>query len=204
LVALQNVGQVALVRGDHQRAAQFYSDSLTLSQQLALMGMTDALSGLAGVALALGQPERAAQLLGAIVTLLGLVQRPIVGHHAQHTHVLGATRAALSRAAFEEAWMAGQALTPDAAVALARDVAAGACSASPTPNLDGGQASHGLTRRELEVLRLLVEGLSDREIAERLFISPHTVMRHVAGILGKLDVSSRTAAATWAVRNGLV
>jgi DNA-binding NarL/FixJ family response regulator len=53
------------------------------------------------------------------------------------------------------------------------------------------------------VLRLLVEGLSDREIAERLYISPHTVMRHVAGILGKLDVPSRTAAATWAVRNDI-
>lgn len=53
------------------------------------------------------------------------------------------------------------------------------------------------------MLRLLVEGLSDREIAERLYISHYTVMRHVTGILNKLGVTSRTAAATWAVRHGL-
>ncbi len=61
-----------------------------------------------------------------------------------------------------------------------------------------------LTPRELDVLRLLVEGKSDREIADALGISPRTVMRHVTGILDKLGVSSRTAAATLAVRHGLV
>ncbi|HUG15994.1 MAG TPA: AAA family ATPase [Thermomicrobiales bacterium] len=62
----------------------------------------------------------------------------------------------------------------------------------------------GLTPRELDVLRLLVEGKSDREIADALYISPRTVMRHVTGILTKLDVSSRTAAATLAIRHELV
>jgi DNA-binding CsgD family transcriptional regulator len=62
----------------------------------------------------------------------------------------------------------------------------------------------GLTAREIEVLRLLVEGKSDREIAEALYISPRTVMRHVSNILGKLEVESRTAAATYAVRHELV
>jgi DNA-binding CsgD family transcriptional regulator len=61
----------------------------------------------------------------------------------------------------------------------------------------------GLTVRELEVLRLVAAGQSDRDIAETLFISHHTVMRHVANVLTKLDVGSRTAAATIAVRNGL-
>jgi DNA-binding NarL/FixJ family response regulator len=62
----------------------------------------------------------------------------------------------------------------------------------------------GLSSRELEVLRLLVDGRSDREIAAALFISHHTVMRHVSSILGKLGVESRTAAATHAVRERLV
>lgn len=61
----------------------------------------------------------------------------------------------------------------------------------------------GLTPRELDVLRLIVEGLTDREIAERLFISRYTVARHVANVLAKLDVPSRTAAATWALRHDL-
>jgi DNA-binding CsgD family transcriptional regulator len=65
-------------------------------------------------------------------------------------------------------------------------------------------APGGLTARELEVLRLVAEGKSDREIGEILFISPRTVMRHVSNILGKLQVESRTAAAAYALRRELV
>ena len=61
-----------------------------------------------------------------------------------------------------------------------------------------------LTARELEVLRLVAEGLSDREIADRLVLSPHTVHRHVSNILVKLGVSSRTAAAAYAARQDLL
>ncbi|MEZ4569984.1 MAG: LuxR C-terminal-related transcriptional regulator [Thermomicrobiales bacterium] len=61
-----------------------------------------------------------------------------------------------------------------------------------------------LTPREHEVLSHLIEGKTDREIADELFISPRTVMRHVGNILKKLDVSSRTAAATLAVRHDLI
>jgi DNA-binding CsgD family transcriptional regulator len=63
-------------------------------------------------------------------------------------------------------------------------------------------APYGLTAREIEVLRLLVDGRSDREIADALFISPRTAQTHVTNILNKLGVSSRTAAATVAVRHG--
>jgi DNA-binding CsgD family transcriptional regulator len=66
------------------------------------------------------------------------------------------------------------------------------------------RAAAPLSPRELDVLRHLVEGKSDREIAAALSISPRTVMRHVTSILDKLGVSSRTAAATLAVRNKLV
>ena len=66
-----------------------------------------------------------------------------------------------------------------------------------------GDYPAGLSPREVEVLQFVVQGLTDAEIAERLFISRHTVMRHVSNILGKLNVESRTAAAAFAVRNGL-
>jgi DNA-binding CsgD family transcriptional regulator len=70
--------------------------------------------------------------------------------------------------------------------------------------LHAGPRSSGLSPRELDVLRLLVEGKSDREIAQDLYISHHTVMRHVSSILRKLDVDSRAAAAVYAVRHDLV
>ena len=62
----------------------------------------------------------------------------------------------------------------------------------------------GLTARELEVLRLVAAGQSNREIAGALFISERTVDRHVSNILAKLDVSSRSAATSWAFTNNLV
>jgi DNA-binding NarL/FixJ family response regulator len=55
----------------------------------------------------------------------------------------------------------------------------------------------------LEVLRLLVEGRTNQEIARALSISPSTVASHVVNILGKIGVESRTAAAAWAVRHGV-
>jgi DNA-binding CsgD family transcriptional regulator len=65
-------------------------------------------------------------------------------------------------------------------------------------------APYGLTPREIDVLRLIARGMSDKEIADALFISPNTVMRHVSHILEKLDVDSRTAATARAIRHGLV
>jgi DNA-binding NarL/FixJ family response regulator len=62
----------------------------------------------------------------------------------------------------------------------------------------------GLSRREVEVLRLVANGLTDAGVAEQLFISPRTVGTHLTSIYTKLDVSSRTAAARFAVEQGLV
>ena len=65
-------------------------------------------------------------------------------------------------------------------------------------------SSHGLTPRELDVLRLVASGRSNKQIAAELVISEHTVARHVQNILAKLDVSSRTAAASFAYEHQLV
>jgi DNA-binding CsgD family transcriptional regulator len=67
-----------------------------------------------------------------------------------------------------------------------------------------GNGDGGLTAREVEVLKLVAEGMTNREIAERLFIAQKTVSVHVSNILGKLDASTRTEAAATARRRGLL
>jgi DNA-binding CsgD family transcriptional regulator len=64
-------------------------------------------------------------------------------------------------------------------------------------------ASHALTPRETEVLRLVAAGLTDRQIGEALFISHTTARTHVRNLLAKLGVNTRTAAAAYAHRHGL-
>ncbi|ARV62256.1 DNA-binding response regulator [Nostocales cyanobacterium HT-58-2] len=70
----------------------------------------------------------------------------------------------------------------------------------PSPS---GNAAN-LSQRELEVLKLMVEGLSNPEIAEKLYLSPNTVKTHVRGIMNKLSVDDRVQAAVVALRSGLV
>ena len=62
----------------------------------------------------------------------------------------------------------------------------------------------GLSRREVEVLRLVARGMSNNDIADRLALSKHTVHRHVSSILTKLALPSRAAAAAYAARQGLL
>ena len=83
-------------------------------------------------------------------------------------------------------------LSPEAAQALVRTA-----TKLPMPG-------HDLTKREREVLALLVEGLSNKQIADKLVVSPSTIKSHVSHILAKLGVASRTEAAALAVRHRLV
>jgi DNA-binding NarL/FixJ family response regulator len=94
-------------------------------------------------------------------------------------------------ATFEEL---GAAADADAAAALLREW--GVKAARRGPNAHGS-----LTSREHEILTLLGEGLSNREIAARLFITPKTVEHHVGHILTKLDLKRRSEAAAFAVRH---
>jgi NarL family two-component system response regulator LiaR len=71
-------------------------------------------------------------------------------------------------------------------------------------SLEGGTTSYDLTEREQEVLRLMVDGLSNPQIAERLVISRGTVKFHVSSILSKLGASSRTEAVSLALQKHLI
>ena len=111
------------------------------------------------------------------------------------------------------AWAEGRTLSTDQVVALAlapepdpnpEGAAGGEPSAGPAVEAADPANPAGLTPRERDVLRLLVEGKTDREIGDALFIGHRTVASHVSAILGKLMVESRTAAATKAVRQSLV
>ncbi|WP_256377493.1 response regulator transcription factor [Synechococcus sp. PCC 6312] len=70
----------------------------------------------------------------------------------------------------------------------------------PQTNPSGMQ----LSQREMDVLQLMVQGLSNPEIAEKLFLSPNTIKTHVRGIMNKLSVDDRVQAAVVALRSGLV
>jgi DNA-binding NarL/FixJ family response regulator len=69
---------------------------------------------------------------------------------------------------------------------------------------EAGAAAAELSERELEILRLLAEGLDNSEIGLRLYLSPTTVKRHISAIFRKLGVSNRVQAAIWAVRAGIL
>jgi predicted ATPase/DNA-binding CsgD family transcriptional regulator len=194
---LHFLGNVALERGDVAEALARYRESLDLAQERGdRLRVANALDGVAGVAASLHQLQRAARLHGAAAALreqLGAALAP--WDQSVHERALAAARAALGSAAFDAAQAAGAALPLDRAAAEAM--------ADPEPTEVSSLAA-GLTAREAEVLRLLAEGLSDREIADALALSPRTVGGHVTHLLGKLGVDSRTAAVAYALRHRLV
>ena len=115
-----------------------------------------------------------------------------------------AARAALSEEAFAAAWAVGEAMTLEQAIAaaLSDEEAAPATVAQPVATAIR-DAAHGLTSRELEVLRLVAQGTTDGEIAAHLSISVKTVNKHVASVLSKTGSANRTAATAFAMRHGL-
>ncbi len=117
-----------------------------------------------------------------------------------------ASLAILDDAAILAASAEGRAMTPTQVLA---EVEAGVPLPPERHPLGSGDprgpaASLGLTPRELDVLRLVAEGLSDRAIAEALFVGPATVRAHLTNAYGKLGVGSRTAAVAAARRLGLL
>jgi non-specific serine/threonine protein kinase len=170
-------------------------------------GVAVDLASLAVLAAAAGRPEAAARLLGAAGGLrdrLGL--RPFaLPERVAYDRALDTARDRLGEPACADAWAEGHARTRDEdSAADVEGVLAAARPASAPANSSGPARAHGLTPREVDVLRLLVAGRSNPEIAAALFVSPRTATTHVSNILAKLGVERRTEAAALAVRDGLV
>jgi NarL family two-component system response regulator LiaR len=94
-------------------------------------------------------------------------------------------------------------LHPEATKKLMSQVVTKARQPEPAPSKPGKPGSAELTERELEVLRLIATGLSNREIAQELTIAEKTVKTHVSNILSKLHLADRTQAAIYALQEGL-
>jgi DNA-binding CsgD family transcriptional regulator len=107
----------------------------------------------------------------------------------------------LGDADFTAAWEAGRSQLFDLAVVEAIALADAALASHRTAP---ARAITGLSVREIDVLRLLADARADKAIANALFISPRTASSHVAAIIAKLGVESRTAAVALALRSGLV
>jgi len=155
----------------------------------------------AALAAASGEPARAARLIGAARAFAAETGLAAAWpERAIHERAETRARAALGEDAFEDAVAAGQALSAAEVIAEVEAVLA-----PPAERIQpGAPAMHGLTPRDLDVLRLVAAGRSNPEIAAALFISPRTAQAHVANILAKLGVASRTEAASHAIRTGVL
>jgi predicted ATPase/DNA-binding CsgD family transcriptional regulator len=201
------LAELARQRNDVQRAGELFSESLRIFEEYGdQIGIAQCLTGIGRVLAMQHQLVDAVRLLGAAAGIHdALGSRQMHGVDARDEALLTPLRAALGGDAFDLEWTAGRELSAEQAVVVAGDIitqtsAARASSAS-------GNAPHdhaGLTPRELDVLRLLTQGLSDKEIGEALFIGTRTVQTHVANLFAKLGVNARAEAAAVAVRRGLV
>lgn len=136
-----------------------------------------------------GQFERAACLLGGISSIMRAYKRDPSEFH-EYERDTTTLRVELGAEAFAAAWSKGNEMTPQQVIAYALDDSK---APTKTPPISG-TINHSLTDRELEILRLIVDGLTSREIAEQLILSVGTIRWYVKLIYSKLDVHSRSEA----------
>jgi predicted ATPase/DNA-binding CsgD family transcriptional regulator len=213
--ALTNLGKVALAQSALDRAAAFYGESLSLWQAEAerlnhsldrsfpLRRIAGCLRGLASVAAAHGRLETATVLFGAAEAVRASVGFPLRPQHAVHQGAIVALRQSMGDRTFGDAWQVGEGLSLAAAVALGREVTSLESGSAPRGQPSAAHA-YSLTPRELEVVRLIVAGQRDQEIADTLFLSRRTVQTHVTHIFTKLGVNTRAEIAVVAIRKGLI
>lgn len=207
-LTLCTLGEIASRLGDLAQATSWYHEGLPLAQEIeneTLIGWY--LIGLARVAAAERQPERAALLFGAAETRLDVKVKMNAIERADYERVVEGVRTQLSRETFAAAWAKGRNMTPEQVLDARGPAMRGEMvSAMSQPSISTkGRPRYpaGLTAREVEVLRLVAQGLTDAQVAERLVITPRTVNFHLTSIYGKIGVSSRAAATRYAIEQKL-
>jgi DNA-binding CsgD family transcriptional regulator len=194
------------MRGHLSAAADDLEEALATEQVFGtLAGAAPFFGNFAVLAIAAGQPEVAARLLA---TAAGVLARRGMAfdlpERREYERARGEAQRHLGDAAFQASWNLGwERMIEEAAsdVATVLAVARSAINTVPRAPLP---VTAGLTPREREVLHLVAQGHSNREIADALCISVPTVKRHLTNILGKLDLRSRSALNTFAHAHGLV
>jgi len=179
------------------------SEGLALFAQLGeTYGLVGSLVTLGSIAFGAGQAERAARLLGAADQLCSAIGAALLPPwRIEFETTTEATRAAMGAAAFEAARETGRAMPLRDAIIFAGD--ASLSSVAVSEELGGLLESSDrppLTQREWDVVRLLADGLSNRQIGAELVIAEGTAALHVKHVLHKLGFESRAQVAAWAAR----
>jgi len=199
---LHDLGHVAHSRGDWHHAAALFGQSLRSWRRLGnTRGTVMCLTGLAGVAAAADNALAAARLFGtaqAVGETMSIVLEPT--DQVMYERNVALARKGLSEEAFAATWDEGRTMLLEEAVDVALEIEAAA--ATPVAAETDEQLAC-LTPREREVAGLLVEGLTNRQIAAALVIAESTANLHVKHILGKLEFGSRAQVAAWAAQRGL-
>jgi predicted ATPase/DNA-binding CsgD family transcriptional regulator len=207
--ALDNLGWATLLQGDHARATSFYEESLAISKELGDKACaSESLDGLACIAGATGEPARAARLFGAAEAMRDTLSAAVVFQHtpeeaAWREPSRARARSRLGETAWEDTLSEGRAMGLKEAIeyAISPEKPSATTPAQEQPSTSRPPA--GLTTREVEVLGLVATGMTNAQVAERLFLSPRTVQRHLNSVYHKIGVSSRTAATRFALEHGL-
>jgi predicted ATPase/DNA-binding CsgD family transcriptional regulator len=207
------LGLAEYLGGSPDAAGALFAESLDLARRAGMKAhMAQALLGLALAGRGGADPDWSARLHGTADQALADLGHPLEPLEARLADAdRQRLRAAMGEQAFDAEYAAGRALGLESVADQARQAIqagraaqpAGAPGSEPDAGISG-QAVMVLTPRELDVLKLVAQGLSNPDIARRLVLSEHTVKRHLANILRKLNLSSRAAAASWGVRTGLV
>jgi ATP/maltotriose-dependent transcriptional regulator MalT len=202
---LSLMGEIATDLGELDRADALGREGLRVAWAIGERRyFAGALAGLARAVAARGDPEWGARLYGAVDAVLEATgaNLPLTALPSFEP-ARDAVRAALGEAGFVTARSAGRAQPLSAVLAEAERRAASAFQPAEGERAGRTGIPFGLTARELEVLRLMAAGRTNREIGAALFVTPRTAATHVTHILTKLGVDSRIEAASWAVRYGL-
>jgi non-specific serine/threonine protein kinase len=201
--SLYFLAQHALAQGDARRARTTFAESLQLARQTGdHLATAFCIEGFAG-SLAVTQPGRAirlAEAAGALREAVGSTRFPSDRERLDRWVEVAAR--GLGDAATALARREGRAMTLDQAVAYALAGFEPSATTDAARRLVGGSFA-GLTKREVEVLRLVALAQSNREIAASLVLSEKTVERHLSHIFAKLQVSSRSGATRVAVQAGI-